>query len=77
MATLLHQIHRWMQRYIVQAEQRLERKIAQHIERKVMEVHQRLDSFELRVLARPAPTVDVMFLEDIVESLRDDLDTIL
>ena len=48
MATLLHHIHPWMQRSIVEAEERLERKMAQYTERKV---HQRLDAFELRFLA--------------------------
>ena len=48
-----------------------------HTDRKSMEVHQRLDAFKLRVLARPAPTVDVMTLQAAVESLRADLDTIL
>ena len=48
-----------------------------HTDRKSMEVQQRLDAFKLRVLARPAPTVDVMTLQAAVESLRADLDTIL
>ena len=55
----------------------MERKMAQHTERKIMEVHQRLDAFELRVLARPAPPVDVLTLKDAAEILRADLDTIL
>ena len=42
-----------------------------------MEVHQRLDAFELRVLARPAPQVDVLTLQAVVESLRADIDMIL
>ena len=33
--------------------------MVQHTERKIAEVHQRLDTFELRVLSRPAPQVDV------------------
>ena len=40
-----------------------------HTERKIAEVYQRLDAFELRVLACPAPQVDVSTLEDEVESL--------
>ena len=55
----------------------MERKMAQHTERKIMEVHQCLDAFELRVLARPAPPVDVLTLKDAAEILRADLDTIL
>ena len=48
-----------MQRSITESEERLERKMMQFIERKIAEVNQRLDAFELRVLARPAPLVDV------------------
>ena len=46
-------------------------------ERKIAEVHQLLDAFELRVLARPAPSVDVSTLQAAVDSLRADIDTIL
>ncbi|TMW98015.1 hypothetical protein EJD97_004635 [Solanum chilense] len=42
-----------MRRSIAEAEERMEWKIAQHTERKIMEVHQRLDAFELHVLAQP------------------------
>ena len=77
MDTLLHHIQSWMQRSIAEAKERLESKIAQHIERKITEVHQLLDAFELRVLARPAPPVDVLTLQAAVESLRADLDMIL
>ena len=51
--------------------------MVQHIERKIVEVHQRLDVFELRVLARPAPPVDVSTLQAGVDSLRADIDMIL
>ena len=40
MATLLHHIQPWMQRSIVEGEERIERKMAQHTERNIMEVHQ-------------------------------------
>ena len=59
MDTLLHNIQPWMQSFIAEAQELMERKIAQHMERKIVEVHQRLDSFELRVLARPAPPMRV------------------
>ena len=36
-----------------------------------------LDAFELRVLARPSPQVDVLTLVAAVESLRADIDMIL
>ena len=55
MDTLLHHIQSWMQKSITESEARMERKM----QRKITEVHQRLDAFELRVLARPAPPVDV------------------
>ena len=73
MATLLHHIQPWMQKSITESEARMERKM----QRKIAEVHQRLDAFELRVLARPAPPVDVLTLQAAVDSLRADIDTIL
>ena len=66
-----------MQRSITKAEERLEWRMVQHIERKIAEVHQRLDAFEVRVLARPAPLVDVSTLQAAVETLRADIDMIL
>ena len=57
MATLLHHIQPWMQRSIAEAEDRLEQRMVQHTKRKIVEVHQRLDAFELRVLDWPAPLV--------------------
>ena len=66
-----------MQRSITEAEEHLERKMVQYIERKIAKVHQRLDAFELWVLARPAPPVDVSTLQAAVDSLCADIDTIL
>ena len=77
MATLLHHIHPWMQRSIVEAEERLDQKMVQHTERKIAEVHLCLEAFELRVLARPAPPVDVSTLQAAVDNLRADIDMIL
>ena len=51
--------------------------MVQHTERKIPEVHQCLDASKLRVLARPAPQVDVSTLQAAVESLRADIDIIL
>ena len=48
-----------------------------HTERKIAEVHQRLDAFGLGVLARPSPQVDVSTLQAAVDSLRADIDMIL
>ena len=77
MATLLQHIQPWMHKSITESEERLERKMVQYTERKIAEVHQRLDAFELRVLARPAPPVDVSTLKDVVDSVRANIDTIL
>ena len=77
MATLLHHIQPWMQKSITESEECLERKIQQFTEWKIAEVNQRLEAFELRVLARPAPPVDVSTLQAAVDSLRADIDTIL
>ena len=66
-----------MQKSISKSEERLERKMVKYTERKIAEVHQRLDAFEFRVLALPAPPVDVSTLQAAVDSLRADIDTIL
>ena len=77
MATLLHHIQPWMQKSITESEERLERKMVHFTERKIAEVNQLLDDFELWVLARPAPLVDVSTLQAAVDSLFADIDTIL
>ena len=58
-----------MQRSIAEAEERLECKMVQHTERKIAEVYERWDVFELRVITRPAPQVDVSTLQAAIESL--------
>ena len=77
MATLLQHIKLWMQKSITELEERLEQKMVQYTERKITEIHQRLDTFELRVLARPAPPVDVSILQATVDNLPTDIDMIL
>ncbi|XP_025884999.2 uncharacterized protein [Solanum lycopersicum] len=77
MAILLHHIQPWMQRSIAEVEDRIEKKIAQQTERKILALHQRLDAFEFRVLARPAHTIDLTNLQATVASLRADVDVIL
>ena len=62
-----------MQKSIAESEARMGRQM----QRKIAEVNQRLDAFELRVLARPAPPVDVSTLQATVASLRAEIDTIL
>ena len=56
-----------MQRSIAEAEEHMECKMAHHTEQKISEVHQRLDAFELWVLARTAPQVDMSTLQATVE----------
>ena len=51
--------------------------MVQYTERKIAKVHQHFDAFELRVLARPDPPVDVLTLQAAVDNLREDIDTIL
>ena len=77
MATLLHHIQPWMQKSITESEERLEQKMVQYTEWKIAEVNQRLEAFELRMLARPAPQVDMSTLQAAVDSLRADIDTTL
>ena len=62
MATLLNHIQPWMQKSITESEACLERKMQHFTKRKIAEVNQHLDAFELRVLARPAPPMDVSTL---------------
>ena len=51
--------------------------MVQHTERKIVEVHQCLEYFELWVLACLSPQVDMSTLQAAVESLRADIDMIL
>ncbi|XP_027771477.1 uncharacterized protein LOC114076530 [Solanum pennellii] len=66
-----------MQKSIAESEDQIEKRIAKEITRQILAVHQRLDAFELRVLARPAPTIDLTTLQAAVASLRADVDAIL
>ena len=77
MATLLHHIQPWMQNSIVEAVERIEKKMAQPAERQIIEVHQRLEAFGLWFLVWTAPTVDLTNLQASMESLRADMDAIL
>ena len=63
MATLLHHIQPWMQKSIVKANEQIEKNISQQTERHILAVHQHLDAFELRVIARPSPTIDLTTLQ--------------
>ncbi|KAG5599281.1 hypothetical protein H5410_030651 [Solanum commersonii] len=73
MATLLHHIHPWMQKSIVESEARMEGMI----ERKIQAINKCLDAFELRLLKRPAPTINLSSFQSELASLRTDIDSIL
>uniref|UniRef100_M1DXW5 Integrase core domain containing protein n=1 Tax=Solanum tuberosum TaxID=4113 RepID=M1DXW5_SOLTU len=47
------------------------------MDRKVQAVNKRLDAFEVRVLERSAPAIDLSALQDELASLRTDVDAIL
>lgn len=76
MATLLHHIHPWMQKAIAEAEDQIDKKVYQQIEKRIQE-STRLDAFELRVLACPTPNIYLMTLQADMVSLRADADAIL
>ncbi|KAG5579575.1 hypothetical protein H5410_050202 [Solanum commersonii] len=77
MATLLHHIQPWMQKSIAESEARVERRMEDMMDRKVQAVNNRLDAFELRVLERPAPAIDLSALQADIASLRSDVEAIL
>uniref|UniRef100_M1DLL2 Integrase core domain containing protein n=1 Tax=Solanum tuberosum TaxID=4113 RepID=M1DLL2_SOLTU len=77
MATLLHHIQPWMQKSIDESEARMERMMDGMMDRKVQAVNKRLDAFELRVLERSAPVIDLSALQAELASLRTDVDAIL
>lgn len=51
-----------MQKSIAEAEDRIKKKIAQQIQWQILEVPQRLDAFEFRLLTLKAPSIDLMTL---------------
>ena len=55
----------------------MERKMVQRTERKILRFISAFDAFELRVLAHPAPPMNVSTLQAAVDSLRTDIDMIL
>ncbi|KAG5600404.1 hypothetical protein H5410_031774 [Solanum commersonii] len=77
MATLLHHIQPWMQKSIAESEARVERRMEGMMDLKVQAVNNRLDAFELRVLERPAPAIDLSALQADIASLRSDVEAIL
>ncbi|KAG5585447.1 hypothetical protein H5410_045881 [Solanum commersonii] len=77
MATLLHHIQPWMQKSIVESEVRMERRMEGMIDQKVQAVNKHLDAFELRVLERSTPAIDLSSLQAELASLQTDVDAIL
>uniref|UniRef100_M1DHI9 Integrase core domain containing protein n=1 Tax=Solanum tuberosum TaxID=4113 RepID=M1DHI9_SOLTU len=77
MATLLDHILPWMQKSIAESEARMERRMEGMMDRKVQAVNKRLDAFELRILERSAPAIDLSALQADLASLRTDVDAIL
>uniref|UniRef100_M1DQR4 Integrase core domain containing protein n=1 Tax=Solanum tuberosum TaxID=4113 RepID=M1DQR4_SOLTU len=77
MATLLHHIQPWMQKSIAESEARIKRRMEGMMDRKVQAVNKRLDAFELRVLERSAPGIDLSALQADLASLRTDVDALL
>uniref|UniRef100_M1DYU8 Integrase core domain containing protein n=1 Tax=Solanum tuberosum TaxID=4113 RepID=M1DYU8_SOLTU len=77
MATVLHHIQPWMQKSIAESEARMERRIEGMMDQKVQAVNKRLDAFELRILERSAPAIDIFALQAELASLRTDVDAIL
>lgn len=69
MATLFRQKNPWMEKSNLEAEERVERKVAQNTKQKIEAVHKRLVAFEMRVLALPSPTVDLTTLKHAMSSL--------
>lgn len=64
-----------MQKFIVEVEEKIEKKMAQQNKRQIMEVHRCLNAFELRVLTWIDPTIDLMTLMACVTSLRVDMNS--
>uniref|UniRef100_M1DI10 Integrase core domain containing protein n=1 Tax=Solanum tuberosum TaxID=4113 RepID=M1DI10_SOLTU len=77
MATLLHHMQPWKQKLIVEFEARMERRMEDMMDWKIQAVNKCLDAFELRVLKRPAPTIDLSSFEVELASLWADVDAIL
>ena len=77
MVTLLHHMQPWMQKYICEVEEQIEKRAAQQIEQKIKAVYQRLDAFELCVPSFPAPMIHLTTLQESVGCLHAYVDAIL
>uniref|UniRef100_M1DVY0 Integrase core domain containing protein n=1 Tax=Solanum tuberosum TaxID=4113 RepID=M1DVY0_SOLTU len=73
MATLLQYMRPWMQRSVEESKARMEHMM----DGKIQAVHKCLDAFELRVLERHAPTIDMTTFQSKLAKLCADVDAIL
>ncbi|KAG5591713.1 hypothetical protein H5410_042227 [Solanum commersonii] len=76
-ATVVPLARPWMQKSVAKSEARMERRMEGMMDRKVQAVNKRLDAFELRLLERLAPAIDLAALQADLASLRTDVDAIL
>uniref|UniRef100_M1CNU5 Integrase core domain containing protein n=1 Tax=Solanum tuberosum TaxID=4113 RepID=M1CNU5_SOLTU len=74
---LLYHIKPWMRKLIAESEKRVEKRMKAKTDQKVQTIHKWLNAFELRVLQRPAPTIDMSSFRTELASLRADVDVIL
>uniref|UniRef100_M1DKZ4 Integrase core domain containing protein n=1 Tax=Solanum tuberosum TaxID=4113 RepID=M1DKZ4_SOLTU len=73
MATLLQHMRPWMQRSIKVSEAQMERMM----DAKIQVVHRRLNIFELRVMERPRPTIEITSFQMEFARLHYDVDALL
>uniref|UniRef100_M1D8R0 Integrase core domain containing protein n=1 Tax=Solanum tuberosum TaxID=4113 RepID=M1D8R0_SOLTU len=67
----------WMQKSIAESEAKMERRMEGMMDRKIQAVNKHLDAFELRVLERPTPPIDLSSSQSELASLRADVDAII
>lgn len=67
MGTLMHHILALIQKSKDEVEDRIKKRVNQQTEQNLQEVNNLLDAFELQVLARPSPTIDLNTFQEAVE----------
>lgn len=77
MASLLHHIKPMMQKLISESEDIVEKRMEAVTYQKFQAFHKGIDAFELRVLEKPAHTIDMSFLTIEIPGLQDDDGSIL
>ena len=65
-----------MQKSIAEVEDQIEKKVVQQTDKSIQAVHQHLGAFELRVLACPTPTIDLITLPEVLANMRENVDSI-